>query len=189
MTPLRQRMIEELQLRNLSEATIQTYVSAVFRFARYFGKSPGKLGPEHVRQYLLHLRNDNKDTWSTLQVNRGALKFLYVRVLKQGWFDEEIAAPKKRPQAITVLSAEQITVATVARTARAFRIRVMITSRCKRLASTTTSTPKTWLGSGFSPIPDSRLLTPIRLIRCSTPCLRSPFTLSRQATPMYSPGT
>lgn len=109
MTPLRQRMIEELQLRNLSEATIQTYVSAVFRFARYFGKSPSKLGPEHVRQYLLHLRNDKKDTWSTLQVNRGALKFLYVRVLKQSWFDEEIAAPKKRPQAITVLSAEQIT--------------------------------------------------------------------------------
>jgi integrase/recombinase XerD len=109
MTPLRQRMIEELQLRNLSEATIQTYVSAVFRFARYFGKSPGRLGPEHIRQYLLHLRNDKKDTWSTLQVNRGALKFLYVRVLKQGWFDEEIAAPKKRPQAITVLSAEQIT--------------------------------------------------------------------------------
>jgi integrase/recombinase XerD len=109
MTPLRQRMIEELQLRNLSEATIQTYVSAVFRFARYFGKSPGKLGPENVRQYLLHLRNDKKGTWSTLQVNRGALKFLYVRVLKQGWFDEEIAAPKKRPQAITVLSAEQIT--------------------------------------------------------------------------------
>ena len=109
MTPLRQRMIEEMQLRNLSEATIQTYVSAVWRFARHFGKSPALLGPEHVRQYLLHLRNDKKDKWSTLQVNRGALKFLYVRVLKQAWFDEEIAASKKRPQIITVLSAEQVT--------------------------------------------------------------------------------
>jgi integrase/recombinase XerD len=109
MTPLRQRMIEELQLRNLSEATIQTYVRAVWRFARHFGKSPDQLGPEQVREYLLHLRNEKKDKWSTLQVNRGALKFLYVRVLKQGWFDEEIAAPKKRPQLITVLSAEQLT--------------------------------------------------------------------------------
>jgi site-specific recombinase XerD len=81
----------------------------VWRFARHFGKSPDQLGPEQVREYLLHLRNEKKDKWSTLQVNRGALKFLYVRVLKQGWFDEEIAAPKKRPQLITVLSAEQLT--------------------------------------------------------------------------------
>ena len=83
MTPLRKRMLEELQLRNLSEATIHTYLRAVWRFARYCGKSPDQLGPEQVRQYLLHLRNDKNDTWSTLQVNRGALKFLYVRVLKQ----------------------------------------------------------------------------------------------------------
>ena len=93
----------------LSDATIHSYLRAVWRFTRHFGKSPELLGPEHVRQYLLHLRNDKKRAWSTLQVNRGALKFLYVRVLKRGWFDEEIAAPKKRPLPITVLTAEQIT--------------------------------------------------------------------------------
>ena len=109
MTPLQKRMLEELQLRNLSEATIHTYLSAVWRFARHFGKSPDQLGPEQIRQYLLHLRNDKNDTWSTLQVNRGALKFLYVRVLKQTWFDEEITTPKKRRQLPTVLSVEQIT--------------------------------------------------------------------------------
>jgi len=109
MTSLQKRMLEELQLRNLSEATIRTYLRAVWRFAKHFRKAPDQLGPEHVREYLLHLRNDKKDTWSTLQVNRGALKFLYVRVLKQKWFDEEIVAPKKRPQLPTVLSAEQIT--------------------------------------------------------------------------------
>src|SRR5260370_522551 len=108
MTPLRQRMIGELQLGNLSEATIQTYVRAVWRFARHFGKSPDQLGPEHVREYLLHLRNDKKDKWSTLQVNRGALKFLYARVLKQGWFDEEIPAPKKLPHPITALTPTHI---------------------------------------------------------------------------------
>ena len=102
MTPLRQRMLEELQLRNLSETTIQTYLRLVERFAKHFGASPAKLGPDHVRRYLLHLLNDRKDTWATVQVNRGALKFLYVRVLKQSWFDEEIAAPKRRPS-ITVL--------------------------------------------------------------------------------------
>lgn len=109
MTPLRQRMIEQLQLRNLSEATINTYVRAVWRFTKYFGKSPEQLGPEQVREYLLHLLNDKDDAWTTIQVNRGALKFLYFRVLKQGWFDEEIPAPKKRPHGITVMSPEQIT--------------------------------------------------------------------------------
>jgi len=109
MTPLRKRMLEELQLRNLSEATSSTYLQAVARFAKYFGKSPEQLGPDYVRQYLLHLLNDKKDTWSTLQVNRGALKFLYARVLKQSWFDEEIAAPKRRLSLPTILSPEQIT--------------------------------------------------------------------------------
>lgn len=108
MSPLRQRMLEELQLRNLSEATIQTYLGAVWRFTRHFGVSPDRLGAEQVRQYLLHLKNDKRDSWSTLQVNRGALKFLYARVLKQRWFDEEIAAPKKRPQLPTILNADQI---------------------------------------------------------------------------------
>ena len=108
MTPLRQRMLEELQLRNLSETTIHTYLRLVERFAKHFGASPAKLGPDQVRQYLLHLLNDRKDTWATVQVNRGALKFLYVRVLKQSWFDEEIAAPKRRPRLPTVMSPEEI---------------------------------------------------------------------------------
>ena len=109
MTPLRKRMLDELQLRNLAEATVDTYVKAVSRFARHFNKSPDQLGPEQVREYLLHLRNDKADSWNTIQVNRGALKFLYARVLKQPWFDDEIAAPKRRPQHPTVLSVEQIT--------------------------------------------------------------------------------
>ena len=60
MTPLRKRMLEELQLRNLSDNTVRAYVGAVQRFAQYFGKSPEKLGPEQV---------------NTIQVYRGALKF------------------------------------------------------------------------------------------------------------------
>jgi len=71
MTPLRLRMLEQLQLRNLSETTIQTYLRLVERFAKHFGVSPTKLGPDHVRRYLLHLLNDRKDTWGTVQVNRG----------------------------------------------------------------------------------------------------------------------
>lgn len=109
MTPLRKRMLEELQLRNLSQATITAYLGAVRRYAVHFRQSPAQLGPEQVRQYLLYLLNEKKDTRNTIQVYRGALKFLYVRVLKQSWFDEEIAVPKKRLQLPTVLSPDEIT--------------------------------------------------------------------------------
>jgi integrase/recombinase XerD len=109
MTRLRQQMIGELQLRNYSEATVHSYVHAVERYARYFDRSPGSLGCDEVKQYLLHLKNDNKVAWSTLHVNRAALRFLYVKTLKQRWFEEEVPPPKRRPYLPTVLSAEEIT--------------------------------------------------------------------------------
>jgi integrase/recombinase XerD len=109
MTPLRQRMTEELQLRNSSEQTIRTYIASVERFARYYDESPGQLSAEQVRSYLLHLLQERKLSWSAIHVNRAALRFLYVRVLKQRWFDEEIVAPKRHPQLPTVLSKEEIT--------------------------------------------------------------------------------
>jgi len=109
MTPLRKRMTEELQLRNYSAATIDSYLKTVWRFTKHYRKSPELLGPEDVRQFLLYLRNDKRRTPNTLQVNRAALRFLYVRVLKRDWFDEDIPTPKRKPLPITVLSAEQIT--------------------------------------------------------------------------------
>ena len=109
MTPLRKRMMEELQLRNLSPVTADTYLRAVERFARYYNLPPEQLGPEKVREYLLHLMNDNKVVASTILVNRSALRFLYVATLKQKWFDEEIARPKRRPTLPGILSANEIT--------------------------------------------------------------------------------
>ena len=109
MTPLRKRMMEELQLRNLSPMTANTYIHLVERFARHFNQSPARLGPEQVRQYLLHLMQEKKVVASTLLVNRSALRFLYVRILKQKWFDEEIACPKRRPTLPGMLSRSEMT--------------------------------------------------------------------------------
>lgn len=109
MTPLRKRMMEELQLRNLSPVTAGTYLGAVERFAKYFNKSPQNLGGEHVREYLLHLIRDNQAMPSTVLVNRAALRFVYVCTLKRTWFEDEIPHPKRRLTLPDILSAEEVT--------------------------------------------------------------------------------
>ena len=76
MTPLRQRMIEDLQIRNRSPLTIETYVRHVARFAEYFDRSPELLGPEEVRQYQLHLLAE-KASWSAFNQCVSGLRFLY----------------------------------------------------------------------------------------------------------------
>ena len=55
MTPLRQRMIEDMDLHNLAPRTVTVYAECVAKFAQYSGKSPEKLGPTDVRTYLVHL--------------------------------------------------------------------------------------------------------------------------------------
>jgi len=54
MTSLRQRMIEDMQIRNLAVSTQQEYIQQVSLFARYFNRSPELLGTEQIRAYQLH---------------------------------------------------------------------------------------------------------------------------------------
>jgi|HubBroStandDraft_6_1064221.scaffolds.fasta_scaffold22524_4 hypothetical protein len=108
MTHLRQRMQEDLRLRNFSERTIRRYTEIVAEFARYFHKSPDQLESEHVRTFLLYLLNERKLAWGTIQGARSALKFLYTRTLKQTWFDQEIIKPKVRRKLPTVWSREEV---------------------------------------------------------------------------------
>jgi integrase/recombinase XerD len=109
MTPLRKRMLDELQLRNLSACTTRAYVGAVERFSEYFHKSPEKMGPEQVREYLLHLIRDKESRPNTVMVNRSGLRFLYVCTLKRNWFEESIPEPKRRLLLPRVLGVEEVT--------------------------------------------------------------------------------
>src|SRR5499427_9530171 len=95
MMYLRKRMLEELQRRNYSPATIRPYLYAVEDFARYFGKSPDKLSQEHLRQYQLHLINDRKLTVKTIVGRISALRFFFVKVLRRPYREIDLVYPKR----------------------------------------------------------------------------------------------
>lgn len=109
MTSLRQRMLEDMQVRQLSPCTQQTYVETVARFARHFGRSPAGLGPEDIRAYQVHLTNERGLAPSSLIVAVSALRFLYRVTLRKRWaFDDEIPVPKKPRSLPVVLSPEEV---------------------------------------------------------------------------------
>ena len=82
MTQLRTKVLEELKLRNYSQATAHTYVEAIRRYAEYFHLSPQQLGREHIRQYQLHLIEGRKLEPKSVMVQMAALRFLYLKVLR-----------------------------------------------------------------------------------------------------------
>ena len=90
MTPLRQRMTEDMGVRNLSPLTIKLYIDAVVKFSKFFYKSPALLGPEEVRTYQLYLINQKKASWSAFNIAVSALRFLYAVTLKTDWAFEKI---------------------------------------------------------------------------------------------------
>lgn len=106
-TPLRQRMIEDLQIRNRSPRTIDTYVSHVARFASFHGHAPDLLGPEHVRAFQLHLR-DRKVSWSTFNQAVCALRFFYSVTVKVPWTVEQIPFAHGPKTVRVVLSQDEV---------------------------------------------------------------------------------
>ena len=74
MTHLRKMMLEELQRRNYAQSTVRAYTSALRDFAKYFHKPPDQLGPEHIRQFQLHLLRDRKLAASTVKPMAHAMR-------------------------------------------------------------------------------------------------------------------
>jgi integrase/recombinase XerD len=108
MTKLRQRMLEDLRIRNLSEATQETYLRQVAAFARHFGRSPAELGPEHIRAWQVHLIEDRGVCWSSLNVAVSALRFFYVTTLGKDWDVNRIPGAKKEMKLPVVISPREV---------------------------------------------------------------------------------
>jgi site-specific recombinase XerD len=102
-------MIEDMQIRNLSAHTQQSYVLQVSLFARHFSKSPELLGPEQIRAYQIYLTNEKKLATKSILLAIAALRFLYKVTLKKNWVFENIIPAPKAPQTLpVVLSPEEV---------------------------------------------------------------------------------
>src|SRR6202050_1805559 len=109
MTSLRQRMTEDMQVRNLALNTQTCYVQQVSLFARHFDKSPEQLGPEDIRAYQVYLTNEKKLAPGAVLIAVAALRFLYkVSLKKNRSFEDVIPAPKKPQKLPVVLSPEEV---------------------------------------------------------------------------------
>lgn len=107
MTPLRQRLLDDLRMRNLSPHTRDAYVRAVAQFARHFNRSPDQLGREHVREYLLHLIRLGR-AWDTYNQARCALHFFYRVTLGRDWPLEQLPCAKVPKRLPVVLSRDEV---------------------------------------------------------------------------------
>jgi integrase/recombinase XerD len=107
ISPLRRRMLEDMTIRNLSPATQQSYVYAVAKFSRHFGRSPDRLGVDDVRSYQLHLIAQRR-SWSHVNQTVCALRFFYGVTLGRADASERIVAAREPQRLPVVLSGEEV---------------------------------------------------------------------------------
>jgi integrase/recombinase XerD len=108
MSVLRQRMLEDLRVRNYSPETEKAYIDRVAKFAQHFGKSPELLGPKEIRSYQVHLVNEKKCSWTILNQTVCALRFLYGTTLGKDWMIRHIPYAKTEKKLPVVLSQGEI---------------------------------------------------------------------------------
>ena len=107
MTPLRQRFVDELRLRNRAPRTIETYVAHVARFSRFANRSPDLLGTDDVKAFQLHLL-EARVSWSLFNQALCALRFLYRHVLGRPGVVEQVPFGKRPRTLPTILSPHEV---------------------------------------------------------------------------------
>jgi len=108
VTPLRQRMLEDLQIRQYSPTTIRLYLSSVAEFAKHFRKSPDQLGPGDIRQYQLFLIREKHACQSTCIQFVSAARFFYTHTLSRKIEIERIPFPRRQRKLPLILSREEV---------------------------------------------------------------------------------
>jgi len=107
MTALRQRMIEDLTVRNFARRTVDCYVGRVARFAQYFGQSPDRLGPEDIRRYLVFLQQEKQVSWTLFNQTVCALRFFYQVTAGKPWYTVRLDSTRLSDAVVLAVRHEQ----------------------------------------------------------------------------------
>jgi integrase/recombinase XerD len=107
-TPLRQKMIEDMQLRGLADRTQETYLLTVRQLARHYQKPPDQINEEELRQYFLFLKNDKHASRSTCTINLCGIKFFFQHTLSREWKTFEFMRPPREKKLPVVLSRDEV---------------------------------------------------------------------------------
>jgi integrase/recombinase XerD len=110
MSPLRQRMAEDLRRRNYSTETQRAYIHYIAEYAKYFGVSPDQLGPEAIREYQLHLTDERKMSPESVNCFTSAAKFLYLQTLELPWsqaYFQRSRVPERLPVILSAVEVSQ----------------------------------------------------------------------------------
>ena len=108
ITPLRRKMIEDMQLRDFAERTRESYLGAVKGLAGHYRRPPDLIAENEVRTYFLHLVNERKLSRSTLRVQLAGVRFFFEVTLGRKWPVFDLITPKRGLTLPTVLSREEV---------------------------------------------------------------------------------
>jgi site-specific recombinase XerD len=108
MMSLRQRMLDDLKLRGLSESTQEVYVRAVRQLAEHYERPPDQITDEELRQYFLYLRKVRRIAQSTLQINLSALRFFYQYTLGKDFPTLKLVRARREKKLPVVLSIAEV---------------------------------------------------------------------------------
>ena len=107
MTPLRQRMVEDMKIRHFSPETRYRYILSVEKFAQHFGRSPERLGRESVREFLVYI-HETGASYHVLSSYVSALRFLYRITLRKPWTAEDIPFPRQPKHLPSIPTREEV---------------------------------------------------------------------------------
>jgi integrase/recombinase XerD len=108
MSPLQQRMLEDMQLRGLSARTPEAYARAVWQLAQHYHRRPDQLSDQDLRQYFLYLTNEKKIARPTATIALCGIKFFYEQTLKQDWPTLRFVRPAREWKLPVVLSRKEV---------------------------------------------------------------------------------
>lgn len=109
MTHLRQAMLDELQRRNYTPATIASYIQHVEQFARYFKRPPDRLSHTHLRTYQTYLLRERRLAPRTVRQHVSALRFFFVKTLRRRYSLEDTPYPKAPRRLPSILRRDEVT--------------------------------------------------------------------------------